>query len=237
MSTQLTRIEELFKQNPDAVMTIIQKNSEGGNARLVRAPLPDGYGMSVGSAFTDPNNIDLAGNTGGGRMGQLLGGLAKYTSQYTGISTRATQRSNVFYAGPEPTEVSFELNFSAYYSAYDEVVKPAARLMMMSVGTELPLSKLNPFVDEFLQEEGVDETDDDGGITEGFGLIRSAGEVEIRFGKAMGIKRAYVSSVGVKFSNVLDNQGYPMSADCSVTVKVIRNPTQKEVGDYFGGLR
>ena len=236
MSTKLSRIEELYKQNPDAVMSIIQVKNDGSNGRIVRAPLPDGFGMSVGSAFTDPNNMDLAGATGGGRMGQILGGLAKYGSQFTGISTRATQRSNVFYAGPEPTEVSFEINFSAFYSAFDEVVRPAANLMMMSVGTEIPLSRLNDYIADFLKEEGAERSDDDN-ITEGFGLIRSAGEVEVKFGKAMTIKRGYVSSVGVKFSNVLDNQGYPMSVDCSVTIKVIRNPTQYEVGKhYFGGI-
>lgn len=235
MATKLTKIEEQFNQNPASVLSIIQLNTDGGNARVVRAPLPDGYGMSVGSAFTDPNNVDLAGNTGSGRMGQVLGALAKYGSQFTGISTKATQRSNVFYAGPEPTEISFELRFDAYYSAYDEVVKPAAKLMMMSVGTELPLSTLNPFISDTIREEGGDESG--GGLFEGFGLIRAAGEVKVKFGKALNIERAYVSSVGVKFSNVLDNQGYPMSVDCSVTIKVIRNPTQYEVGKhYFGGI-
>ncbi len=239
MSTTLNKIEELYLSNPESVLTIIQKDDEGRYLRKVRAPLPDGFGMSVGSAFTDPQNIDLAAHTGAGRFGQILSVAMRGASALTGFSTRAVQNSNTFYAGPEPTEISFEIRFDSFYSAYHEVVVPAARLMMMSVGTERTLKDLNEVVKGELKTEELAATNEEvDSIMTNFGLIKSAGECIIKFGKTMTIPRAYVSSVGTKFSNVVDNQGYPISCDCSVTIKVIRNPTQTEVGaKYFGGIR
>lgn len=238
MENTLNKVEELYKSTPESVLTIIEKNSGGGYLRVVRAPLPDGFGMSVGSAFTDPQNIDLASHTGAGKYGQIASAIMRGAAALTGFSTRAVQNSNVFYGGPEPTEISFDLQFNSYYSAREEVLIPAAKLMMMSVGVERTLRDLNERVSADLEAQEIDPNDKETeSIMSNFGLIRSAGICEVRFGKTFKIPRAYVSSVGVKFSNVLDNMGIPTSADCSVTIKVVRNPTQREVGERYFAMR
>lgn len=238
----MNKVEELYKKNPEAVLSISQA---GGNGvfRVVRAPLPDGFGMSVGSAFTDPNNVDLASQASSSVSG-AVGQVMTAASRLSGVSTKMLQRTNVFYDGPEPTEISFDLKFDAYYSAYEEVVRPVAKLMMMSTGSEMGSENLMQYVEGEEAEEqksNLREEKSNSGrfsaLLEGFGLVRAPAKCKIKFGNTFVIPRAYVSSVGVQFSNVLDNQGHPMSAECSVTIKVARNPTQASITNhYFRGV-
>ena len=213
------------KQLPEGQKVTIKLRTEDGQTeRKVVAPLPDGFGMSVGSAFTDPQNMDL--NQGGGAVSQAV----KAVTQRSGFSSKVAQASNVFYDGPEPTEISFDLNFHAYYSAFDEVVVPVFNLMMMSVGREYNLDDINNRTVADAMKTIEDSTGSDSGK---YGFIRSPGECKVKFGRAMTIPRCYVSSVGAEFSNIMDNQDFPISANCSVTIKVIRNPTQSELTQYF----
>lgn len=236
----MNKIEELYKQNPDSVLTISQTNGNGVY-RIVRAPLPDGFGMSVGSAFTDPNNVDLASQASSS-VSQGIGQVMTAASRMSGVSTKMLQRTNVFYDGPEPTEISFDLKFDAYYSAYDEVVRPVAKLMMMSTGSEIGERDLRQYIEgEEAEEQKAKMAEESSGrfsaLLEGFGLVSAPGKCKVKFGNTFVIPRAYVSSVGVQFSNVLDNQGHPTSAECSITIKVARNPTQYSITkQYFKGI-
>lgn len=213
------------KQLPDGQKVTIKLRTEDGlTERKVVAPLPDGFGMSVGSAFTDPQNMDL--NQGGGAVSKAV----KAVTQRSGFSSKIAQASNVFYDGPEPTEMSFDLNFHAYYSAFDEVIVPVFDLMMMSVGREYNGDEINNSIVADAMKAIEEATGADSGK---YGLIHSPGECKVTFGKAMTIPRCFVSSVGVEFSNIMDNQYFPISANCSVTIKVVRNPTQTELTKYF----
>lgn len=234
-----TRIDEY----PKSQKIQIEQKVEGSTVLRVASFLPDGFGMSVGSAFTDPANINLANFLGGKSQTAIAG-----ASRLTGISPRISTNSNTFYAGPEPTEISFEMQFSAYYSAYNEVILPVMNLLSMSVGNDIKdplfLELYNEYVaketvgainqrviDEFGEEEAIDDA------AAQVGIIRGPRYCKVSFGTTMVIDRAYVSSVGAKFSNVLDSQGYPISCDCSVTIKVVKNPVRKEVLGYFSNAR
>lgn len=200
------------------------RNTEGVTQRRVEAPLPDGYGLSTGSAFTDPSNTDLAG--GGGTASKVV----KQVAKRSGFSTKISQKTNVFYDGPEPTEISFDMNFHSYYSAFHEVMVPVFRLMMMSVGRERSFQDIDDSLKDEMKAQAGEEFEEDTGK---FGFIRSPGEAKVTFGSSLQIPRCYVASVGTEFSNISDNQGYPISANCSVSIKVARNPTQTELADYF----
>lgn len=237
MSSAVSKINEL---SPSQIIHIIEKNDNGSTRRSVKAPLMDGFGMTVGSSFTDPSSTDLADVAGsvGGKALASVSNMARHASRAIGFSTKISQRSNTWYAGPEPTEISFDMTFTSYYSAYHEVVVPVAKLMLMSVGREYKLNDINRTVEEEIQAM-EDQVSAGAWETVGeFGFIQSAGVCEVRFGTTFRIPRAYVSSVGVKFSNVLDNLGHPTSAECAVTIKVVRNPTQNEIAaGYFGNPR
>lgn len=68
----------------------------------------------------------------------LSGVLQKFKLPFAGqISRRVGVVTTKFYANPEPTEISFELEFHAEYSARDEVVIPMVTLAMMSLGRNM----------------------------------------------------------------------------------------------------
>lgn len=237
----VTTITKLADLN-DYQKIIIKGKVDGGTVSRVEAPLPDGFGMSVGSSFTDPQNIDLASIAGGvGALNKIAAPLASQVRR-AGYSTKITSNTNIFYAGPEPTEISFEMNFNAYYSAREEVATPVALLMAMSVGRGRSFLSQNEEFPAILRQvlttlrtEGVDVDED--GVEEDaadFGFIKRPPYCYVAFGRALTFKECFISSVGVKFSNVLDNEFLPMSASCAVTIKLRRNPVQDEIGRYFG---
>lgn len=217
-------------------------SGDGTLSRIVEAPLPDAFGMSVGSSFSDPFNQNVLD-------GPRVGGIANLASTFSGFSRKLGARTRLFYSGPEPTEISFDLNFDSYYSARDEVLLPVVKLMCMSVGRNFTLNDasekfLDDEIDGVIEEVGAgfmsDFLSDNGSVrstirdmANRYGLIRSPALCWVRFGNVMKIKKAFISSTGVRFSNVLDNEFLPQSATVSVTVRMEENPTLTDVVEVF----
>lgn len=204
----------------------IKQYQEGQLLRRVTAGLPDGHGVSVGSTFTDPFNKNVGD-------GSKIQDLAIRAATFLGVSRKpGAMATSIFYEGPEPTEISFELNFESFYSARDEVMIPVMNLMMMAVGREHGIEELKgrwPFYDQMMNSiNDVSES-----LTDRIGIIKGPEICKVRMGKTTVFDRCYVSSVAPTFSNVLDNQFLPVAATCSITVKLERNPTQESVAAMF----
>lgn len=201
----------------------------------IKAALPPNFGASVGSAFTDPFNNNVSAGS--------YDSIAEKASSYLGFSRKLGSRvTSVFYSGPEPTEISFEMTFESFYSAKEEVIIPVMKLMSLSVGKEVGAEELQEILGGFNNvfaekaNELIQSARDFSAGADAIKLIQGPPICELKFGKVMRFNRCYVSSVGVSFSNVLDNEQLPVSATCSVTVKIERNVTLQDIGAIFRGI-
>lgn len=214
----------------------------------VEAPLPADFGFTVGSEYTTPFDI-----------GNISGGLQKLYA-VGGISNSPGLRMRKMYANPEPTELSFDMEFAAYHSAKEDVAVPIITLMLMSLGRVVRSGDVENAIEKFgklaasgaslfgFGEEGVTnatagakETISDestGGKTsrllDMINLITAPDVCTISFGDFLIIEKAYITSTAVQFSNVLDRDGYPMSGKVSVTATMQRAPVADDIAGYFG---
>lgn len=117
----------LKQHNPN---NLIRVRGGAGNYEVL-APLPESFGFTVGSEYSAPFDVSLP--SGILQKGLALGGI----SQKLGIRMRK------MYSNPEPTEISFEMEFAAYYSAAEEVVIPVVQLALMSLGRSIDVDQLN----------------------------------------------------------------------------------------------
>lgn len=216
--------------------------------RRIEAPLPPDFGFTVGSEYTTPFDIGSVS----GKLQQLYA-----VGQ---ISAPVGLRMRKMYANPEPTEISFEMEFSAFYSAKEEVVLPMVTLMIVSLGRtvkyadiEAKIQKATNLVAKGLTLMGVDgekqiETVDEG-ISDGLSnpdaskygskaldminLINAPEPVQVRFGNLINFRNAFITSTAVTFSNVLDKDGYPMSGKVAVTCTLQTAPVADDIVEAF----
>jgi len=220
-----------------------------GDKYHVEAPLPDNFGFTVGSEYTTP--FDL---------GSVSGTLQKLYA-IGGISAPVGLRMRKMYANPEPTEISFEMEFAAYHSAKEDVVVPIVTLMVMSLGRVITKQDVEAAIEKFsnlaaqgasfagFSPEGAQSAGEsaqatingDNGettsrILEMINLIAAPDLCTIRFGEFLTIDKAYITSTAVQFSNILDRDGYPMSGRVNVTATVQVAPLADDIVEFFGGV-
>ena len=214
-----------------------------GANRSVRAKLPEEFGFTVGNNFSAPFDI-----------GQLNGIIAKGAAAGAISLNQMISMQKVF-MNPEPTEISFDMEFNAYYDSIGEVIEPVVNLLRISLSKQLTTELIDAKIKSIIQRAydlagGNGHLSYDYGSTtaastsdsaantalELIGFISSPDMIYIRFGDLYTINQAYVSSVAVKFSNKLDQYGMPMSCTCSVSAILRRPPTVETVMDgWFGG--
>lgn len=215
----------------------------------VTSPLPDGFGMTVGSSFDTPFDTGNVNDT-----------LSKLFA-VGGISRKAGIRMEKAYVSPEPVEISFDMEFYAWYDAGEEVMKPAATLMCMAVGRELTWDDLKnqmenlyrkvaglafnasdalglstpPPISEDVSIETSERVDKGASrLMELIQLVQGPPTCRISFGNVMTLEEAFITSVATKFSNVLDPRGFPMSCTCSVTATLKSAPVMGDLANIFG---
>lgn len=213
----------------------------------VSAPLPQEFGFTVGSNYSTP--FDMQG------LGENIQKLAALT----GVSQKMSVNMQKVFINPEPTEISFEMEFNAYYSARDEVLAPIIKLLFMSLASKLSFDDAKQSIDRLIDKVsssanqfGItipentlrgflntsDETDEIGG--KAFSLLRlikSPEMVNVSFGNVYKLKNTYISSVAPQFRNVLDKDGIPMSATCNVTLVLRDVPLKETLSDeWFEGF-
>lgn len=218
---------------------------------LVESALPDEFGFTVSSNYSTPFDT------------QSLGEILQKGSAIAGISQKTAFAMNKAFINPEPSEISFEMHFDAFYSARMEVLLPVFRLLEMSLPTLLTyesakerITQVIESIKESLGGTQVDESIFDGirntfsrnpdeevqeTIDKGLALLRvlsSPSTVNIQFGNTYVLTDTYISSVSVSFSNVLDGEGLPLSAVCSVTALPRRVPTKELIaGEWFTPIK
>lgn len=253
-------MQHKMNETPQKFKVTIRQLNRDGTSRKVEAPLPEQFGFTVGSEFTAPFDANA-----------LAGVLQKMKLPFAGgISRRTGVVTTKYYSNPEPTEISFDLEFHAEVSARDEVLIPVVNLMMMSLGTELSvndiereLAKVAGFgrdvldlVIPFAEENGVENTDaleidpdatndtlvgltrdsvdEYGNSVLGFiGLLVGPQITSVRFGEVYELHDCWVSSVTPQFGNDVDAEGLPLTATCSVTCILQRDPTTTALNGYF----
>lgn len=240
---------------PEQRITITQRKTSAADAMVVTAPLPDGFGLTVGSEFATPFDSGNVNST-----------LSKILT-VANISQKASIRMKKMYSNPTPTEISFDMEFTSHYDAMSEVVLPAVQLMAMSLGRTLTWESLTESIEEItkavtnvagasMEMVGADkyidkiqadvpkvESGEGNGevlsenvskVADLFNIIQGPPTVEVKFGNVMTLRECFITSVGTRFSNVLDINGKPTSAVCSVTVTPRQAPVMDELADYFG---
>lgn len=223
----------------------IRITGASGVNNYVDCPLPDNFGFTVGSVFSTPFDT-----------GAISGLLAKPLAA-TDVGLAQTISMNKVFMNPEPTEISFEMEFSAFYSAKTEVLAPIIKLLQMSLSSKLTVQKSADKIQDLINRLsglGVSLSDSDNGISNAaeqseftkttgdaalglIGFLQAPSTVNIMFGDLIYIRDAFVSNVGVRFSNKLDISGIPMSATCSVSIILQRPPTIETIADeWFSGI-
>lgn len=246
MATKQFRLATLNEKFKIKIMS-----EEDGNLTIIEAPLPDTFGLTVGSEFTAPFDAQ-----------SLSGVLQKFKIPMAGAASRRIGVvTTKFYSNPEPTEISFDVEFKAEYSARHEVAEPALALMSMSLGDALTMDEfvsqidvmrdaLSDLTGGFVTKSGGGDTANDTGANTGtagdppwwedtnnafelIGLINGPSTVRIKFGNLYELSPVWVSSVGAQFSNIVDAEGFPMSCICSVTAVIQRDPVRKDLHNFF----
>lgn len=156
--------QSYIKENtsPKQRITIKQRGAIGGKKLEVTAPLQDDFGMTVGSEFATPFDTGSINNI----MSKIF--------YVTAISQKAGIRMKKLYAAPEPTEISFDMEFAAFYNAKDEVLLPAVTLLTMALGRRLTaedvVARVEKYAVELAKFSGrvVDSTFGEGEISDFF---------------------------------------------------------------------
>jgi hypothetical protein len=228
----------------------IKLQRDDGSIVIVEAPLPEQFGFTVGSEFSAP--FDAA--TLGGVLQKFKVPGAMNVGKRVGVTTTK------FYSNPQPTEISFDLEFHAEYSARYEVVEPVVALMCMSLGDALTfddalstIEGVREQIAALLPGAGESDSNEEGDtsnasestiVTDSFkesadgamallGLIKGPVTATIQFGVLYALDNAWISSVTPQFSNVVDADGFPLSATCSVTAILQRDPVVNDVNRFF----
>jgi hypothetical protein len=216
----------------------------------VYAPLPDGFGFTVGSEYSSP--FDVSSLSGGLQKAYAIAGFAQKIGMYM----------RKLYTNPEPTELSIEMEFTAENDTWNDVLYPVIALKLMALGSILDLRDINEktrnafttlsnglksvaetfglenpeiddgYVVQFDENSSLGEKAD--GILKTIGFISAPKFVNVKFGNVMTWEKCYITSVATSFSNVLDSRGYPLSAKCTVTITPEKYPVADDILEMYG---
>lgn len=205
------------------------------NTNRVEAPLHNDFGFTVGSEYTTPFDIGT------------VSGMLQKSMAVAGVSSPVGLRMRKMYANPEPTELSFKMSFDAYYDAHTEVIAPVVTLVTMGLGREMrdadvtdKLSALSGIIDTMtgttIDTSSVSPDSGKGVSSKVLGLIKMINAPQVctlHFGDFLTFDNVYITSTAVTFSNNLDENGIPMSAEVNVTCTLQIAPIADDILRYF----
>lgn len=217
----------------------IRSRGEGGDDIIVEAPLPDDFGYTVGAAYSTPFDTMSINET-------MAKGFA-----LAGVGQKPGAAMKKMFINAEPTEISFDLEFVAYYSARQEVVLPVLALSSMALPSRLSLEEGKAAVNGALAElknkagVGAEEGEESNvklpsGVEE-YGqalldilnFVRGPDVVEVSFGDVYVMDNVFISSFGVRFSNKVDSEGFPMRATVSITLTPEDVPVVESLSEWY----
>ena len=196
----------------------------------VQANMPETMTVGVGSDIGSP----FAGYASEGTAAKVLA-LSTGASSKIGIVTKR------LFMGIDQPDISLDLKFEAYYSAFDEVLIPAVKLMLMATSEE---KNLEGAIRKILK--GLEKAETIGGdalaslndtkrvdTDKLINYIKTPAVCKIKFGDIFTVRNAFLSNVSVSFSNVLDSDFVPMEATVSITITPQDPFTKNEVVTMF----
>ena len=209
----------------------------------VEAALPETYSIGNGSEIGSPFAGFATDNM-----------VAKALTLTTGVSNKIGLVTKRMFMGPQTPDINLTLHFEAFYSAYDEVLRPCATLLMMASGEKGSLANMKELQVAFdLQNAGVnagkwvagqfkdeevkreaEEAGKKADMAELIKFIRSPGLCRVYFGDTHQLDDVYVASANVTFSNILDKDFIPMSATVDVTLATSNPMTKNSLESSFG---
>lgn len=199
---QQVTIAVLYRGDPN---DINNDNMNRTKNMRISAPLPETFSISNGNQLDQTFSWFQIKDT-------LLRYSAVLSGGYVGSVNRSYARGlaeRQFWSGPDNSEFSFDMEFVAYKSGLEDVVKPTKNLLLMSAAQERGLKSDN----------GAD-----------LGIYSSIGSwwdapplVHVRFGRVLTLPRVWIKNVNVSYSNKLDDHFQPLSATATVVV-VPRDP-------------
>lgn len=225
----LMKITELDSKFKIAIENSVQR---------VEAPLHNDFGFTVGSEYTTPFDVGT------------MSGIMQKTMAVAGMSKPVGLRMRKMYANPEPTELSFKMTFDAYYDAHVEVVVPVVTLVTMGLGREMrdtdiadKLEVLSGVIGNVtgktIETPTITSDTPEGGksvSSKVMGLIKMINAPQVctlHFGDFLTFDNVYITSTAVTFSNNLDQNGVPMSAEVNVTCTLQIAPIADDILRYF----
>ena len=196
----------------------------------VRANMPETMTVGVGSEIGSP----FAGYASEGTAAKVLA-LSTGASSKIGIVTKR------LFMGVDQPDISLDLKFETFYSAYDEVVIPAVKLMLMATAEEKNLEGSIRTILKNLEKAETIAGDVAASITKSERLdtdklinyLKTPAVCKIKFGDIFTLRNAFLANVSVSFSNVLDSDFLPMEATVSITITPQDPFTKNEVITMF----
>lgn len=222
----------------------IKKNGDvNAGSFVVKAPLPENWGFTIGSEFSAPFDANF------------VSGAASKMLAMGGVSSKLGVATKKLYSNPEPTEISFDMQFEAYEDAKNDVLVPIIVLMSMAIGSKLSLedaaNEVESLVNQFSSNIGRGQAFSPGSLASSIDdssvgqagskafdfltFVQGPPTVTLRFGSVIKFRNTYITSVAPSFSNILDKEGTPMSATVSVTAILELDPIMDDENfkDFF----
>lgn len=234
----MTKNRQSHPSLQDDRFTIRIKKNDGSELG-VKSPLPDEFGFTVGSEFSSPFD------------GNFLAGAGAKALAVGGVSSKLGIATKKLYTSPEPTEISFDMEFETYQDARRDVYSPIIILMSMAIGSSLSLDgaarKIEEMVNQAASNIGSDRRLDGelSGMTSGddtaskawdfLNFVEGPPTCTLRFGNVITFRNTYITSVAPSFSNIMDKNGLPMSCKASVTAILEKDPIidDENFEDFF----
>lgn len=203
--------------------------------KTVAAPLPEKYGVGVGSEYTQP----LAAFIPTGFIQTVM--ALRDQSFSSGFSVRK------YYAGTAQPDIPFEMEFVAHSDAFNEVIVPVMALYAMSASCT---SSINKSVANFIAKyaniaiKAAEELSNSTGISKkviGSNInvnpntlsgqqvrnylqwLQGPPTVMVSFGTTYTVGNCVISEMNPEFTDVLDYNGLPMQCTVSLNL-VLRDP-------------
>lgn len=200
------------------VMFVQVDNKTKRPSLQVEAHLPENFAIGIGGEVSTPFSSFITDNTVTNLF--KLGG----TTFKTGFFTRKV------YVGPETPDITFEVKFDTFYNAYDEVIVPVEKLMAFAAGIDKSVLSLGYNQDEEGNINVFTETTNEHSQRIDVGSYLNEPPIcRVKIGDFIILPNGFITGVEPRFSNIMDSNGYPISADVSVTISLIEPLTAKHI--------
>lgn len=179
--------------------------------------LPEKFDLDVSSDWETP----LAPGAAFG----YLGALVRFGLAELGVSAVSKWQTVALWSGTSPIYVTLPITFIADSpgEARTRVVEPIKQLIQMALPHDIS--------NGFLKPPGPKP--DGGYASEKLGVTGDE-NIIVRIGKFIMFQKVIILGVSPSYDLILDEQGLPMRASCTVRFRTYNTPTKEDMEKVFG---